>query len=123
MKFSTQVIQTGIDVSDAHITTYIGVNECSVLKNNTNCGLFYRVNGSLTNYSENTNLATDTWYKLYLKVEGTSVTAKIIRISDNTVMYNQTKTLSNIQSWKKWNLLMGYNKQTLSFKNLKIKAL
>lgn len=116
-------IQTGLCVSDAHITTYQGVNECSVLKNSNTCGLFYRVSGSLTNYSENTNLARDTWYKYLLKVEGTSVTAKIIRISDNTVMYNQTKTLSNIQSWKKWNLLLGYDKQTLSFKNLKIKAL
>lgn len=116
-------IQTGLCVSDAHITTYQGVNECSVLKNTAECGLFYRVSGSLTKYAENTNLARDTWYKYLLKVEGTSVTAKIIRISDNTVMYNQTKTLSNIQSWKKWNLLMGYDKQTLSFKNLKIKAL
>lgn len=117
--YSDQVMLT---VGTNHPITYSGTTECGILSTSQRKGLFVRNNGTGTFHTTNTGVAKDNWWTYYLKVESTSVTAKIIDSSNNEV-YSQTQTISNIQSMKKWNFIVGAHSQTVQWKNLKIKAL
>ena len=114
--------QTELIISSTHPTTNSGTTELGIIVSDARRGLFHRVNGSATWYTESSTLSNNTWYTFYLKVEGTSVTAKILDDSDNTI-YTSTQTISAIQNYKKWSMINGGNSRTLSFKNLKIKQL
>ena len=114
--------QTELIISSTHPTTNSGTTELGIIVSDARRGLFHRVNGSATWYTESSTLSNNTWYTFYLKVEGTSVTAKILDDSDNTI-YTSTQTISAIQNYKKWSMINGANSRTLSFKNLKIKQL
>ena len=114
--------QTEFIISSTHPTTNSGATELGVIVSDARRGLFHRLNGSLTWYTEPITLSNNTWYTFYLKVEGTSVTAKIIDSNDD-IVYNSTQTISQLQNYKKWSIINGGNKRTLQFKNLKIKQL
>ena len=114
--------QQGFTIASNHPQTYSGATELGIIWNSGRRGLFHRVNGSSTWYTDSGNLSNNTWYKFILKVDGTSVTATIKDSSDNTV-YTSTQTISSAQSYKKWNLTVGGYSKTLSFKDLKIKPL
>lgn len=114
--------QYGICASDIYTTTYSGTNQCFNYHNYNRCALGYRVNGSLTNYGQVSSVSIDTWYKFIIKVEGTSVTSKILK-TDDTVVYTTTQTLSNIQSWKKVMLIIGGGATGMQMKNYKVKPL
>ena len=117
-------VQNGFNVSNTVLETYSGASEASLYKIGNSQGLYYRVNGSLTRYDSGTSaIPANTWYRFYMKVEGTSVLGKITKLSDSTVTYNKTVTMANIQSWKKFNLSVGGQSSSMYFKNLKIKAL
>ena len=113
--------QGGFNISDNHITTYSGTNELLIGGSNARTGGYYRVNGNVTHYNSNTALPTNTWLSLYLKVQGTSATFSVK--NGSTTLYSNTQTLSNISSWKKFNIIFGGVAQTGHFKNLKIKPL
>ena len=72
--------------------------------------------------SGTTGISANTWYRFYMKVEGTSVTGKIYDNNGNE-LHSNTQTLSSAQSYKKWNIVVGANSQTVKWKNLKIKPL
>ena len=114
--------QTEFIIAQNHPQTYSGTTELGIIVTDARRGLFHRVNGSATWYTESSTLSNNTWYTFYLKIEGTTVTAKILDSSDNTV-YTSTQTISNAQNYKKWSIINGGNSRTLHFKNLKIKTL
>ena len=114
--------QTEFIISSTHPTTNSGATELGIIVSDARRGLFYRLNGSLTWYTEANTLSNNTWYTFYLKVEGTTVTGKILDENNNTV-YTSTQTISNAQNYKKWSIINGAYSRTLSFKNLKIKQL
>lgn len=114
--------QTEFIISSTHPTTYSGATELGIVVTDSRRGLFHRQSGSATWYTEGSTLSNNTWYTFYLKVEGTSVTAKILDSSDNTV-YTSTQTISNAQNYKKWSIINGGNSRTLHWKELKIKTL
>lgn len=111
-----------LTVGTNHPSTYSGTTECGVVSTMSRKGLFVRNNGSATFHTSTTGIAKDTWHTYYLKVQGTSVTAKIYDNGGSEV-YTNTQTISNIQSMKKWNFIVGANSQTVQWKNLKIKPL
>ena len=114
--------QTEFIISSTHPTTYSGATELGIVVSDSRRGLFHRVSGSATWYTESSTLSNNTWYTFYLKVEGTTVTAKILDSSDNTV-YTSTQTISAVQNYKKWSIINGGNSRTLHWKELKIKTL
>lgn len=118
---TTSARQGGFNISDAHITTYSGTNELLVGGSDARTGAYYRVNGSVTHYNNQTALPRNTYVSLYLKVEGTTATFSVK--NGDTVLYSNTQTLSNISNWKKFNIIFGGVAQTGHFKNLKIKQL
>ena len=113
--------QGGFNISDNHITTYSGTNELLVGGSTARTGAYYRVNGSVTHYNNQTGLPRNTWITLYLKVQGTSATFTVK--NGSTTLYSNTQTLSAISNWKKFNIVFGGVAQTGHFKNLKIKPL
>ena len=115
--------QSGLQVSDSHITTYQYMNELSNLLRQSDLGIFYRVNGTLTRHTGNHILSTSVWYRLTFKVEGTSVNAVVTNLDSSSVVFSETKTLSNVTGWHKSQLAFGGQTQTLHFKNLKVKPL
>lgn len=116
--------QCGFNVSNANLQTYSGSSEASLYGIGLSQGLYYRVNGNLTRHdSGTTGISANTWYRFYMKVEGTSVVGKITKLSDGTVTYDKTVTMANIQSWKKFNISNGGQSQTMSIKNIKVKPL
>lgn len=114
--------QTEFIISSTHPTTYSGATELGIVVTDSRRGLFHRVSGSATWYTESSTLSNNTWYTFYLKVEGTTVTGKILDSSDNTV-YTSTQTINNAQNYKKWSIINGGNSRTLHWKELKIKTL
>ena len=114
--------QTEFIISSTHPTTNSGATELGVIVSDARRGLFYRLNGSLTWYTEANTLSNNTWYTFYLKVEGTTVTGKILDENNNTV-YTSTQTISAVQNYKKWSIINGANSRTLHWKELKIKTL
>ena len=119
---NVQEIQSGICISNTHPQTYSGTNQAMLVYQGKQKGLMYRVNGSLTRYDNTPSISREAWYHFKMTVQGTSVTA-VITDSNNNSVYSVTKTLSNISSWKKWNIQLGNNSHTIHWKNLKIKAL
>lgn len=114
--------QIMLTIGTNHPQSNTGTTELGLLCSSVRRGLFHRVNGSATWYTENKTLSANKWFKYYLKVEGTSVIGKIYD-SDNNLLYTTTQTISVAQNYKKWNLIIGGASQTLKWKNLKIKAL
>ena len=119
-KMNTEQIE--FIIAPNHPTTYSGATELGLLISNVRRGLFHRQSGSATWYTESSTLSNNVWYTFYLKVEGTSVTAKILDSNDD-IVYNSTQTISQLQNYKKWSIINGGTSRTLSFKNLKIKQL
>ena len=119
-KMNTEQIE--FIIASTHPTTYSGATELGIIVTDARRGLFHRLNGSLTWYTEASTLSNNTWYTFYLQVEGTTVTAKILDSEGDTV-YTSTQTISNAQNYKKWSIINGGTSRTLSFKNLKIKSL
>jgi len=113
--------QYGLCVSDTYTTTYTGTNQCFNYHNYNRCALGCRVNGSLSNYGAVNSVGTEEWYTFSIKVEGTSVTSKMM--NGSTVVYTTTQTLSNIQSWKKIMLIIGGTATQIQMKNYKVKPL
>ena len=118
----TNVEQDMLTIAPNHPQTYSGANEIGILATSIRYGLFSRSNGSGTFYTTSGHLNSNTWYKYYLKVVGTSVTGKIYDVNGN-VLHSATQTLSSAQSYKKWNIIVGGESQTVQWKNLKIKPL
>ena len=116
-------VQNGFNISNTVLETYSNANEASIYKIGNSQGLYYRVNGSLTRYDVGTVISANVWHRFYMKVEGTTVVAKITNLSSSTVTLDKTQTLSNIQSWKKFNLSVGGQSSAMWFKNLKVKPL
>ena len=109
-------------IASTHPTTYNGATELGLVVTDARRGLFHRVSGSATWYTESSTLSNDAWYTFYLKVEGTTVTGTILDSNDD-IVYTSTQTISAVQNYKKWSIINGGNSRTLFFKNLKIKPL
>ena len=105
-----------------HPTTYSGTSEIGVVSTGARYGLFKRINGTFTAYTTSGSLQSNTWYKFVVRCVGTTVTATILD-NNNNVLHNNTQTINEAQSYKKWNLIVGEGAYTLKWKNLKIKAL
>ena len=105
-----------------HPITYSGTSEIGIVSSGARYGLFKRINGSFTAYTTTASISRNTWYKFIVKCVGSSVTAIILDSNDN-VLHNNTQTINEAQSYKKWNLIVGDISYTLKWKNLKIKAL
>ena len=119
-KMNTEQIE--FIIAPNHPQTYSGTTELGIIVTDARRGLFHRVNGSATWYTESSTLSNNVWYTFYLKIEETTVTAKILDENNNTI-YTSTQTISTAQNYKKWSMINGGNSRTLYFKNLKIKPL
>ena len=113
--------ESGLCIADDYVTTYINANQCFLYTSNNRIALGYRVNGNLTNYGATSQFNTDIWYTFTIKVEGTTVTSKVL--NGNTVIHSWTGTLNNIQSWKKAMIVTGGDPNEMQWRNLKIKPL
>ena len=120
--FNVNSHQDMLTVGPNHPTTYSGTSEVGIVSTGARIGLFKRLNGSGTFYTTSSNLSPNNWYKFILKVDGTSVTAKILN-SQGTELHNATQTISEVVNYSKWNLICGDTTYTLKWKNLKIKPL
>ena len=116
-------LQTGIEIASNHPQTYINGNECILFQGLSKKGLLLKVNGNNTDYRTNGNLSANKYYKFIIQVNGINVTANIIDITDDSTVYTTTQTISQLSTWKKWNIIVGGIAQTIHFKNLKIKEL
>lgn len=114
--------QTMLTVSPNHPSTYSGASEIGIVSTSVRYGLFKRISGAFTSYATSGSLSNNAWYKFIVKVEGTSVTGKILN-SQGTEIHSSTQTISEVTGYNKWNIVCGYLANTLKFKNLKIKPL
>ena len=119
----TTLRQIGISIASNHPQTYQGTTEYGILITDRRETIFSRLNGSGTFKNDNNlNLSANTYYTFKVKVEGTTLTGTITD-SNNVVKYSNSMEVSFAQSHKKWNIIVAENVNTLSFKNLRIKAL
>jgi hypothetical protein len=71
-------------------------------------------------------ISTDTDYLFEIELHSNSMTGKITKISDNTVVYNETITPP--KDFTNWHFCMflfhgGYSSTTVTYKEVKIKPL
>ncbi len=119
----SNIVQYGISIASNHPQTYQNTTEFGILANARRETIFSRLNGSGTFKNDyNYNLSTNDYYTFKIKVEGTTLTGTITD-SNNVVKYTNSMEVSYAQSHKKWSIIVGENENTVSFKNLRIKAL
>ena len=119
---TTSILQDMLTIGNNHPSTYTGATECGIVSTSIRYGLFKRLSGTGTFYTTSGRLSANTWYKFIVQVNGTSVTGKVLN-NQGTELHSATETISDVQSWKKWNIIPADASHTLKWKNLKIKAL